>query len=171
MNLKTRVRDWYIRWAHKSFPVRIDHSRMYVWVHLGLSVVGLAIVLRPAMVGLPLLSPDANRILGLLIVWGSGLCLIACCMGVGKFFRDANVDLRTPYGCGVFGQLSVVTSLGFYLYRLTFVAHLLWPQLMALGLSFGIFFALIHIDTVVIKEIWRIQHYKNHPECEHWAKQ
>ena len=170
MTERKSVRDWYIRWSHRAYPTRIDHSRMYIWVHIGLVFVGLAIALRPKIVGLPMISPDANRILGLLIVWGSGLCLIACCMGVGKFFRDANVDLRTSYGAGAFGQLSVVASLGYYLWRLTFFAHLPWPQLMSLGLSFAIMFALLHIDTVVVKEIWRIQHLKKHPDCEHWPE-
>lgn len=170
MRAVAAVRDWYIRWAHKSFPTRIDHSRMYIWVHIGLVSVGMSIALRPEIVGLPTISADFNRYLGMLIVWGSGLCLIACCMGLGRFFSDGKIDLRKPYGAGAFGQLSVVVSLVYYLYQLVFGVGVDWIHLMALGLSFGITFALLHIDTVVLKEIWRIQHLKNHPDCEHWPR-
>lgn len=166
--LPDRVRAFYIYWGHREEYARIDHSRMYLWVHIGLPMVGLGIVLRPRMVGLPTISPDSNRLLGLLIVWGSGLCLIAACMGVGWFVRRAKTDKRIPYASGAFGQLSVVVSLVFYLWVLIFQAGLDFVQILELGLTFTIAMACLHIDVVVIKEIWRVTHIKKHPDCPHW---
>lgn len=163
-----RLRAWLIRWAHKSEPKRLDRERMYLWIHAALPFVGMAIALRPAALGLPTISPDANRMLGLLIVWGSGLCLISASMGVARFLPDSTRDTRIPYGSGAFGQLSVVTSLTFYLWQIARITPLI--PLMIVAVSFGIVGACLHITTVMAKEIWRIQHLKSHPDCAHWPK-
>jgi hypothetical protein len=160
--------NWFIRWLHKSEAKRIDRERMYLWVHTGLPFVGLGIALRPEMVGLPTISPDANRLLGLLIVWGSGLCLISACMGMSGFMQVTKLDVRIPYGSGAFGQLSVVTSLSYYIWQIARISP--WIHVMGLGLTFCIAFACLHITGVAIKEIWRVQHLRTHKDCPNWPR-
>lgn len=167
-NIPARVKAFYVKWGHREEYYRIDHSRMYLWVHCGLPLVGLGIVLRPNMVGLPTVSPDANRVLGLLILWGSALCLFAACMGVGWFLRKAKLDHRIPYLSGAFGQLSVLVSLAYYLTVLVRLADMDQVRIMSLGLTFAIAAACLHIDIVVLKEVWRIGHVQKHPDCPHW---
>lgn len=151
-------RSWarFIAWCNRPEPKRVDRSRMYMWVHIGLVMVGVSVAVRPASAGvLTHLDADTNRALAVCMIIGSGLSLIGTAIGGRWFFPKAARDVRLPYMIGVSGQLSVIASLTFY-------TRVIWMYsdtvgTLGGGLSLTILCACVHISTVAIKEIVRVQ--------------
>jgi hypothetical protein len=102
---------------------RQDRHDAYIWLHVGLLLVGLGIVLAPAPASaLTTLSWDAQKLLGLCMLTGSGIALTGVLMGVGhrSKIRDNVVsqqlgdDVRLPYTFAALGLFSVGVSMGGY---------------------------------------------------------
>lgn len=153
-----------MRWIHTEKHDRADRETMYLWVHGGLAFLGLGISLKPVPTGaLASMTRDGFRALAILILCGSGICLLGAAMGSRWFFPYAALDRRIPYVFAAFGQISVVSSL--------FFADLLIIEqddlVGTLGgsLTFAIGLACLQMAIIAGKEAWRFNHKLHHPDC------
>jgi drug/metabolite transporter (DMT)-like permease len=135
------------RWANRPEPKRLDRERMYVWVHVGLILVGVGIAARPYSSGaLSDLSTQTNEALALCMVVGSGICVVASMIGTA--------DLRIPYLMGGGGQISVMISLGTWVWQIEQTSDLIGT--LSGGLAIAILCACVHYGVIAIKETVRI---------------
>lgn len=106
------LRDLWFSWVRRPAKSRIDRSRMYLWVHLGLITSGAALLARPWGPGvLSYYTPEQNKTLAVCILVGSVTCVLGSLMGTRFWFPSAQTDVRLPYLFAIGGQLSVITSL------------------------------------------------------------
>jgi hypothetical protein len=90
---------------------RLDHERMYLWVHTGLVLTGIGLLLAPQSAGMPTtISPTTVGLLALALIFGSSLTLLGAAMGSPWFIPEVH-DVRIPYAIAGCGQISVVAGL------------------------------------------------------------
>lgn len=150
-------------------PQRLDRHDAYIWLHMGLWLVGLGFVIAPAPnTALASLSWDAQKALGLCIVTGSTVALLGVCLGLRlpggcRVVRSITNnmlsgllgdDIRIPYTFGSLGLLSVGVSMCGYAWTIYQYATLVGT--LAGGLTFAIGGMCL---TMSIKFIVRIRRY------------
>ena len=149
-----RPRERIIAWSNRAESRRLDRERTYVWVHIGLLMVGLGIFLRPKASGvLAVLGDNELRVLALMMSLGSALCLWGAATPTGP-------DVRRIYGLAVAGQLSVVASLMVYTQQILIYSDLVGT--LGGGLSITIGCSCIQIAAVAAKEVRRIERLRRH---------
>ncbi|OBH02420.1 hypothetical protein [Mycobacterium sp. E1747] len=145
----------WLGWIRSPAKSRVDRSRMYVWVHLGLVITGWALMFHPYGVGaLAYFDKQQNETLALCIIAGSTVCILGSLMGTRYWFPSAVTDVRLPYLFAVGGQLSVIFSL--CLYEFTLAVHQTVYGNMSSALAFVIIGGCTQTAVVCIKEIHRI---------------
>lgn len=114
-NLDETLRGGYLRKV-----ARLDREDWYVWMQIGLMMVGQGIVLRPSP-AYPLSNLDAvsNNLLGMTMILGSMFALVGSAIGLPWLFPRES-DLRVPYALGFFGQFAVLNSVAAYAVVITF---------------------------------------------------
>jgi hypothetical protein len=120
-----------IRLRHPEFikAGRLDRHDAYVWLHIGLWLVGWGFVLAPAAnTAITSLSWDAQKLLGLCLLNGSTVALAGISLGLplpgrrrvlrrvaDNLFADLlGDDIRIPYTFGALGLFSVGASMAGY---------------------------------------------------------
>lgn len=133
---------------------RLDHERMYLWVHAGLVIIGIGFALSatPQAASGPL-SPATNGFLALALVFGSALTLAGAATG-SQWFMPFIHDVRVPYAMAGFGQLSVVAGLGSFAWVIIKHSSGL-PGILTAGLAISISFGCIHITWRYIVDVYR----------------
>jgi hypothetical protein len=102
-----------------------------------------------------LISDQEQFALAMLMVTGSVVCLIGSLAGKRYFLPSARDDVRIGYWFMVFGQLSVILSLSFYLYiTLKFSPDLVTTLSGSLTLMINL--GLVQSTANAIKEIRRV---------------
>lgn len=149
------VHHLWVMWVRTPAKARVDRSRMYLWVHLGLVVTGWALMFHPYGPGaLAYFDHTQNETLALCVIVGSTTCILGSLMGTRHWFPSAVSDVRLPYLFAVGGQISVIFTL--CLYEFTLATH----QSMYVNVSGALGFAIVGGCTqtalVCIKEIHRI---------------
>ncbi|WP_141681922.1 hypothetical protein [Mycobacterium malmoense] len=142
-------------WARTPAKSRVDRSRMYLWVHLGLMITGGALFFHPYGAGaLVFFDEQTNQALATCIVAGSTTCVLGSLMGTTYWFPSAVTDVRLPYLFAVGGQVSVIMSL--CTYELALARHTSLQGNLSGALAFAIVGGCIQTALVCIKEIHRI---------------
>lgn len=105
--------------------IRLDRSRWYVWLQVGLLMVGQGIVLRPTPAGvLASLGATSNDLLGMTMVLGSMFSLVGSAIGLPWCLPNES-DLRIPHALGFFGQFAVLNSIAAYALIITLHSDLI----------------------------------------------
>lgn len=130
---------------------RLDRHDSYVWMNIGLWMVGVGILLAPAPnTAVSSLSWDAQKSLALCILIGASVSLVGTSLGMalpfgGYFFRSISRnllsemlgdDVRTPYAFAWLGLFS--TGIGVGGYGWTIYEHSTFIGTLGGGLSFAI---------------------------------
>lgn len=90
---------------------RLDHERMYLWVHSGLVLTGIGLLLHPESTSVSTsINHSTIALLALALIFGSSLTLIGAAMGSSWFLPQIH-DIRIPYMIAGCGQISVVAGL------------------------------------------------------------
>ncbi|OCB41884.1 hypothetical protein A5677_00490 [Mycobacterium malmoense] len=145
----------WLAWARTPAKSRVDRSRMYLWVHLGLMITGGALFFHPYGAGaLVFFDEQTNQALATCIVAGSTTCVLGSLMGTTYWFPSAVTDVRLPYLFAVGGQVSVIMSL--CTYELALARHTSLQGNLSGALAFAIVGGCIQTALVCIKEIHRI---------------
>lgn len=132
---------------------RLDHERMYLWVHAGLVIIGIGFALSAAPYESGPLSPSTNGLLALALVFGSALTLAGAATG-SSWFMPFIHDVRVPYAMAGFGQLSVVVGLGSFAWVL--IKHSTGlPGILTAGLAISISCGCIHITWRYIVDVYK----------------
>ncbi|OBL08219.1 hypothetical protein A5646_12850 [Mycobacterium sp. 1245499.0] len=149
------VRDLWLLWVRSPAKSRVDRSRMYLWVHLGLVITGWALMFHPSGVGaMAYFDKQQNETLALCVIVGSTVCILGSLMGTRHWFPSAKTDVRLPYLFAVGGQISVIFTL--CLYEFTLAVHQSTYVNLSGALAFAIIGGCTQTALVCIKEIHRI---------------
>lgn len=150
------VRELWLKWLRTPAKSRIDRGRMYLWVHVGLIVVGATLHLHPYGIGpLVYFTRDQNHALATAIITGSTACILGALMGTQYWFPSAVTDIRLPYLFAAGGQISVIASLVSYEWALA--QHVdVYQGALPGALGYSILGGCAHTALVALKEIHRI---------------
>lgn len=131
---------------------RLDHERMYLWVHTGLVLVGVGFAFggQPAGATLPI-NPGTHGLLALALVFGSTLALIGAAMGSPWFLPQVH-DIRIPYVVAGFGQVSVVAGLSAFV---TIAADTTLIGMLSAGLAVTISAGCLHVTYRFIADVYK----------------
>lgn len=138
-----------LRGGYFGEVTRLDREDWYIWIMVGVLMVGQGIILHPATSGV-LANVDAisNDMLGMTMVLGAMFALVGSAIGL-PWFLPKESDLRIPYALGFFGQFAVLNSVAAYAVLITINSDLVGT--LGGGLA-------IVISCASAQRLWRFSH-------------